>query len=71
MGVFGRQGKEAAVATSVAGEHPGKDQKVVEIETAAMVAERLVDPESLLRLLDAEFGLTAAQREGTWHVRRR
>lgn len=42
VGVFGRQGKEAAVATSVAGEHPGKDQKVVEIETAAMVAERLV-----------------------------
>lgn len=32
---------------------------------------RADDPESLLRLLDAEFGLKAAQREGTWHVRRR
>ena len=32
---------------------------------------RADDPESLLRLLDAEFGLAAAPREGTWHVRRR
>ncbi len=32
---------------------------------------RADDPESLLRLLDAEFGITSAQREGTWHLRRR
>lgn len=42
VSVFERQVKEAAVATSVSGEPQGKDQKVVEIETAVMVAERLV-----------------------------
>lgn len=42
VGVFGRRGNDAAVATPVAEEKPVKDQKVVEIETAVMIAERLV-----------------------------
>lgn len=42
LSAFEGPGKEAAVTTVAATERPGKDQKVVEIETAVMIAERLV-----------------------------
>ena len=42
VGSFESQGKEAAPTTAGVGERQCKDQKVVELETAVMVAERLV-----------------------------